>query len=269
MAFLMNILKLVCILYSCNQLCEALKDTKGSAFSLAFFPEFTDAPTNDLRNILYFSSPLGGACTVNYNDGTRRQTSVNIVANDVVKLALSDATQLPAGTRIEPKAIYVNCTAAIALYGHNKYRSGVDTSDTFTVLPDDTLSTDYFVASVQKTANLGVVATQDNTDVSVALNATCQYVLNSVRYTDGDTVNVTLGYGDVFQIGLVSSVSSDKCDLGGTRIHSNHQVAVFSGALFLESPSINAYLSAQHLVSQVPPESAFTKTQIIPKVGDK
>ncbi|XP_046575588.1 uncharacterized protein LOC124283638 [Haliotis rubra] len=215
MAALMNILKLVCILCSCNLLCEALNDTKGRTFSLAFFPEFIYAPTNALRNILYFSSSLVGVCTVNYNDGTRRQTSVNVVANDLVKLELSDATQLPVGTRIDPKAIYVNCTTEIALYGHNKYHESVQTSDTFTVLSDDMLSTNYVVASVEKNANLGVVATQDNTKVFVTLNATCQYVFNGVRYSDGDIVNVTLGYGDVFQIGLASYASSDTCDLGG------------------------------------------------------
>ncbi|XP_046575583.1 uncharacterized protein LOC124283634 isoform X2 [Haliotis rubra] len=266
MAFSMNILKLVCILYSCNQLCEALKDTKGRTFSLAFFPESTFTPTNALRNILYFSSPFGGVCTVNYNDGTRRQTTVNVVANDVVKLALPDATQLPAGTRIEPKAIYVNCTTAIALYGHNKYADYVETSDSFTVLTDDMLSAEYIVASVEKTANLGVVATQDNTKVSVVLNATCQYVFNSVRYTAGDTVNATLGYGDVFQIGLASDASSDKCDLGGTQIFSNHQVSVFSGAVYVRGPICDATLHGNHLVSQVPPESAFSNIQIIPKV---
>ncbi|XP_067674677.1 uncharacterized protein [Haliotis asinina] len=266
MEALINILKLVCILYSCNQQCEALKDTKGRTFSLAFFPEYTDPSTTDLKNILYFSSPLDGICTVNYNDGTRRQTRVNLVANDVVKLALPDATQLPTGTRTEPRAIYVNCTTAISLYGHNKFKAGTETSDSFTVLPDDILSTEYFVASVEKTANLGIVATRDNTNVSVALNATCQYVFNNVRYTDGDTVNVTLGYGDVFQIGLASDSSSDKCDLGGTRIYSNHEVAVFSGALYVRGPTCDATLYGQHLVIQVPPESAFSKTHIIPKV---
>ncbi|XP_067674291.1 uncharacterized protein [Haliotis asinina] len=267
MAALMNVLKLVCILYSSNQLCGALRDTKGRTFSLAFFADFTYAPTTELRNILYFSSPLDGICTVSYNDGTRRQARVNLVANDVVKLALPDATQLLTETRIEPKAIYVNCSAEIALYGHNKFQAvSVDSSDSFTALPDETLSTDYFVASVEKTANLGVVATQDNTHISVTLNATCQYVFNSFTYKDGDTVNVTLGYGDVFQIGLASYSSNDKCDLGGTRIHSNYEVAVFSGALFLNSPSIDDHIYAEHLVIQVPPESAFSKTHIIPQV---
>ncbi|XP_046575595.1 uncharacterized protein LOC124283647 [Haliotis rubra] len=249
-----------------NKEATSLNDTKGRTFSLAFFPEYIDDPIDGPKNILYFSSPRDGICTVDYNDGTRRQTSVNVVANDVVKLALSDATQLPTGTRIEPKAIYVNCTTAIALYGHNKFQTRVETSDSFTVLPDDTLSTDYFVASVEQTANVGVVATQDNTNVSVVLNATCQYVFNGVRYTDGDNVNVTLGYGDVFQLGLALSNNS-MCDLGGTRIRSNHQVAVFSGALYLTAPTCDATLYGQHLVRQVPPESAFSNTQIIPKVA--
>ncbi|XP_067674380.1 uncharacterized protein [Haliotis asinina] len=266
MAALMNILKLIFVLYSFNQLCEAFMDTKGRTFSLAFFPEYVTPPTNDPRNILYFSSPHEGICTVNYNVGTRRQASVNLVANDVVKLAIPDATQLLTETRIEPKAIYVNCSTEIALYGQNKRNTYEETSDSFTVLPDDTLSTDYFVASVEKSANLGVVATRDNTNVSVALNATCQYVFNNVRYTDGDTVNVTLGYGDVLQIGLASYSPSDKCDLGGTRIYSNHEVAVFSGALYVKAPACYGSLFGQHLVSQVPPESAFSNTHIIPKV---
>lgn len=199
---------------------------------------------------------------MSYNDGTRHQTNVHAIAGDMVKLALPDTTQLLTGTRVEHKTIYVNCSTEIALYGHNKFASGTDTSDAFTVLTDEMLSTDCLVASVEKTANLGVVAMRDNTAISVTLNATCDYVFNSVRYGDGDTVSVTLGYGDVVQLGLASDSGADKCDLGGSRIHSNHQVAVFSGALYVRKPD----LAAGHMVSQVPPENAYTKTVIVPKV---
>jgi hypothetical protein len=182
------------------------------------------------------------------------------------------------------RALHIYSNEILTVYGfsHNTL-----SSDGFLIYPKQTLGTDYIVMSERNAINdndplitpnprseFAVVATEDNTTVTMKLTATSY---SGLLHADS-TYAIHLNYGEVYQVmardtgvhfmfdsadPLLSeyyrpSNGGPDCDLTGSLISSDKPVAVFSGHERATSPSALEFdlqhgISRDHLIEQMVP----------------
>ena len=198
-----------------------------------------------------------------------------------------------------PRALYIHSNEILTVYGfaHN-YLS----SDGFLIYPVQTLGTNYIVMSERNALNyplgqgdpnprseFAVVATQDNTTVTLKLTATSY----SGRLLADSTYAVHLNRGDVYPVMARDTgthivpvpahpewddyyqpwQSGPDCDLTGSLISSDKPIAVFSGHERAASPSDLEYdytgATRDHLAEQMLPLPMWgTQFAVIPTGQD-
>ncbi|XP_028411539.1 IgGFc-binding protein-like [Dendronephthya gigantea] len=121
-------------------------------------------------------------------------------------------------TRVDTKGILVTSTADVAVSCLSQARF---TSDSYLALPTTKLGRKYVVASYEKT-NLGIISTEDNTVVSITLNADGVLRYGQKLYRKGKNIVLRLNRLETFHI-------DHNADLSGTIIEANKAIAVLSG----------------------------------------
>lgn len=187
----------------------------------------------------------------------------SVPAGSVKNIKLPSSAQIRSSEVAERLAVHVTSEKPITVYGLNRR---VLTTDTFIAIPTKELGTDYRVMcyhiSDGLTSQFAIVATEDSTVV---------YITPKVKtraHMVGKTFMIKLNRGDVYQV-IAENDFMSKCDLTGTRIRSNKNIAVFSGhqcAYVTSFPQISA---CNHLVEQMPPTTAWGKHFYIGKLKDR
>ncbi len=196
------------------------------------------------------------------------------------------------------RAVYVHSNEVLAIYGFTNYFLS---SDGFLVYPIESLGNDYVVASERNALNytistgipnprseFAIVATQDNTRVTMKLTATSYSGLLKAD----STYYLVLNRGDVYQVMARDTgvhIQPDPlhperdefyipwnggpdCDLTGSLISSDKPIAVFGGHERAAAPSALEYdfndnATRDHLAEEMVPISIWGKHYVVVSSG--
>jgi PKD repeat protein len=209
-----------------------VRDNQGTDFWLMFDSNYSNT---DLELSLFVTSAVNTIGTVQI-PGLGFTKSFSVTADQVTTVVIPPSAV--AGTTVQKKGIHVESLDEVTVYGLNRIKF---TTDAYLGLPTDALGTEYLVLAYGYTSGgsqFGVVATADNTTITVTLPSN----LNTPPYT------VKLNQGDVYEL-------QRDPDVSGTRITSNNPIAVYGSHLCAYVPSNARY--CDHLVEQLPPVEAW------------
>lgn len=249
-----RLLSIVCCVWLLSAAVWGANSTQGTDFWVTY-----------LRNLragdcsLIAAAPTDATITVT-NPLTHWTTSFTVPAGEtaVCNVPRAQAYNTADGTT-DSKGLHVTSTAPIALYASN-YADG--TYDATLVLPFPALGLEYIIQTYedkQEAAEFALVATRDNTSVTITPHARTQdgHVKN-VAYT------ITLHAGQTYQVFCDDPAS----DFSGTYIRSDKPVAVFAGHTCARVPVTNDW--CDHLVEQQFPTSLWgTQFAVTKAVGQQ
>ncbi len=178
-----------------------------------------------------------------------------VPANTVKNVKISPQAQITSSEIIEEgMGVYIKSDTPVTVYGLNRRRL---TTDTFLALPINVIGQAYMAVcyniSVQLTSQFAVVATEDNTKVTILPT-----VETSQGRPGGKEFEVILNKGDVYQVTAKNQPNDPKRnDLTGTLVTSDKKISFFSGHQCAYIP--DNVMACNHLIEQVPPISSWGK----------
>ncbi len=224
---------------------------QGTNFWLMFPQAYTDG-FGPLVQRLFITSTVDTSGTVSIpGAGFNFTQNFTVQANTVVTVQLP-SVQVFESNIIQAKGIHVTSQQPVTVYGLNQR---ANSSDALLALPVNTLGTDHFILtysnmSFAPSSELGVVATENGTTVTITPKATTGSRLAGVPF------NITLNQGQTY---LLQNTTPDATgDLTGSRVTSNKPIAVFGGHM-AATISAEAVCCADHLVEQLPPTNVWGK----------
>lgn len=219
-------------------------DNKGREFWIVFN---TNNDNFGVALSLFITGDVATNGQVEFPDGSSQSFSVTPGSVSTVDVPSSFLSTLQDG--IESNGIRITAGEEVTVYGLNQKTF---TTDAFLALPVDILGTQYMVisynslgSSISTASMLSVVATEDNTQVTIVPSVSLSGRPAGVPY------NLTLNQGETYQ--LLATVAS--ADLTGSTINSDKPVAVFSGHTCGNVPPSTGF--CDHMVEQVPPLSSL------------
>lgn len=244
----------------------------GKEFGLAFFASFKKSPDHALLNYVVIQSEKGGECTVEYQPMDRVYHKIvhheRITVGGVIRVGLPESTELYLRSEISPKGVSVSCTEDVLVYTLDRHYGDANVVH---AVPQKSLSHDYYVPGVPNNAILGVVAMEDNTQVTVKLKTKCKYHYNNKDYSGSDVISVTLSRMEVFALsmGHVDFFGDEGCDLGGTHVTANHNFALYSGGscTFFGDDRSSIADGCDKILIQVPPPEMWGKDFLVPDLA--
>ncbi|WP_339925130.1 T9SS type A sorting domain-containing protein [uncultured Cyclobacterium sp.] len=237
--FLLIILPLG-LVYSQN----GIPDNKGKEFWLMF------NRNNDNIGVnldLFISGDVPTTGKVNLPNNVVIDFSVT--PGEITKVDLPVSLLASLDDEISSKGIQVIAENEITVYGLNQRSAS---TDAFLGLPVDILGNEYIImsyttwsSSVQLASVLGVVATKDNTTVTITPSSSTRLRTAGVPY------QITLQKGQSYQL----AATTNRSDLTGTIVTSDEPISVFSGHTCSNVPVGTTY--CDHLIEQIPPVSSL------------
>lgn len=214
----------------------APKGSTGTEFWIAFPGNYDNTPP-----VLFISGASATQGTVAM-PGISWSTDFTVVPGDVTTVVLPAAAQVQETDGTTNVGIRVTAAAPVSVYGLNQVPF---TTDAYLAYPVDALGTDHLVLAYTPSAGaqVTVVAAQPDTSVTITPSVTAGPRTAGVPYT------VALDPGQVYQLRTTAG------DLTGTRVESNHPVAVFGGDRCATIPA--GYSACDHIVQQLPPVTAW------------
>ena len=223
---------------------NGIPDNKGKEFWLMF------NRNNDNIGVnldLFISGDVPTTGQVNLPNEVTIEFSVTPGEITTIDLPVSLLANLD--DEISNKGVQVIAENEITVYGLNQRTAS---TDAFLGLPVDILGNEYLVmsytswsSSVQLASVLGIVATKDNTTVTIIPASQTRIRAAGVPY------QITLQKGQTYQLAAPNSGR----DLTGSIITSNEPIAVFSGHTCSNVPSNTTF--CDHLIEQIPPVSSL------------
>ena len=229
-------------------------NTEGTEFWLTFMQNYEyNAYSVYLKMQLVFSSREAANITVT-NPITNWSTTTSVKANSVTIITVPTSQCYNYGSdQTQNTGLRIQATAPISVYGAN---FGDYTFDATNVVPTASLGTDYIIQAYRTqregTTEFAVVATEDNTTVTMAL--ACP-TLNKKK----GTYTIRLNKGQVYQ----AVAEPEKGSLAGTAIKADKKVAVFNGDIDLYIPDNKGY--SDHIVEQAMPVQTWGKKFVLTK----
>ena len=235
-----------------------LKSPEGQEFWICFMRNHNDpdkvTENTQLHLELFITSDKDANITIEIK-ALNFKEKIFVPAKTVRNVKLSPAAQIISSEIIEEKmAVHVKSDAPITVYGLNRRRL---TTDTFLALPTSVIGNIYrsvcYNISVQLTAQFAIVATEDNTKVTI---------VPTVATYAGRPANVpfdvTLNKGDVYQV-TAKNISNDdlKNDLSGSLVTADKKISFLSGHQCAYVP--DNVMACNHLVEQLPPVASWGK----------
>ncbi len=229
-------------------------NTEGTGFWVTFMKnyEYTSA-SKYLKMQLVFSSRYAANITVS-NPNTEWSTQTSVKANGVTIITVPTAQCYNYDSdQIRNTGLYIESTAPISVYGANYADYTFDATN---VIPTASLGTDYIIQAYRTqregTTEFAVVATENNTQVTVAL--ACP-TLNQKK----GTYTFTLQKGQVY----LATAEPEKGSLSGSVVKASKPVAVFNGDIDLYIPDYKGY--SDHVVEQAMPIQTWGKKFVLTK----
>jgi len=236
-----RLIYIVCLLGLSLTVCAAAPSTEGTDFWLTFMRNIRPVELS-----LFASARTNTTVTVE-NPNTHWTTSFEVAAGSVATCTLpTNQCYMTLAGQAAYKGLRVTTTAPISLYASNFAEY---TYDATLVLPVTALGKSYIIQTYEdksETAELAVVATTDNTTLTITPHA---------RTTDGHVKNVA--YTVLLQAGEAYQLFSkdDNGDFSGTYVRADQPVAVFAGHACANVPESNLW--CDHLVEQQRPVSQW------------
>ncbi len=219
------------------------QSSQGTEFWIAF-------PANiEMSGVrqLYITAETNAEVNVNI-EMPAFSTTVNIAAGTLSTINLPTSVDITSNGVVENRGIHITSDVPVTVYGMNQR---IESTDAYLALPVDAIGTDYYVmgytrdASYSLYAQMTIVATEDNTSVTIIPTAT------GGGFTAGNSGNVVLNEGEVFQ--LRSNLPGS--DYTGSKVVSDKPISVFGGN---ECTNISGDLRAcDHLVQQMVPSTGW------------
>lgn len=222
---------------------DNLPDNKGKEFWLMFNRNYDNSGVN-LDLFITGELPTDGQVILPGNV----VIPFSVTPGEITKVDIPSSMLPVAAEGVENKGFQVIADEEVTVYGLNQR---ANTTDAYLGLPVDILGTEYIVVSYNTLGGnllasmLGVVATMDNTTITIIPTAT------SNNKTAGVPFQVTMNRGQSYQFAAITN----GVDLTGSIISSNHPIAVFSGHTCANVPVGSA--ACDHMVEQIPPVSAL------------
>lgn len=220
----------------------AALDSKGTEFWLMFNQNYQTSSLN-----LFITGDVATTGTVSI-PGLSFSQSFSVTPGMVTTVDIPDTAEVTDSDIIQDKGIHVVTDAEITVYGLNRLQYS---TDAFLGLPTDILGTDYINLGYQNVnivnaTQFGIVATQDNTTVTITLTVDAGLRYANVPY------NIILNQGEAYQL---RSTFPYPADLSGSLITSDKPIAVFGSHQCANIP--NGVVACDHIVEQLPPTSTW------------
>ena len=231
------------------------KNPEGNEFWLCFEKNFKEPKRkNDSENQLYLELFITGDKDANVSidiEGINYKTSFFVPGGTVKNVKIPAEAQVLSEEIIERLAVHIVSDNAISVYGLNRRKQ---TTDTYLGLPTNVLGKEYRVMCYTVSEGLmpqfAIVATENNTEISITPT------VNTTKHPAGIEYKVNLRKGDVYQV-VANFDPKSNCDLTGSLIKANNDIAVFSGhQCAYVTPRI---IACNHLVEQMPPLNSWGK----------
>lgn len=235
-----------------------LKSPEGEEFWICFMRNHND-PDKITENTklyleLFITSDKDANILVEI-EALNFKEEVFVPANTVRNIKLNPKAQITSSEIIEEgMAVHIKSDTPVTVYGLNRRRL---TTDTFLALPTSVIGNLYrsicYNISVQLTSQFAVVATEDNTKVTI---------VPAVETQAGRPANkpfeVVLNKGDVYQVTARNKPNDpDKNDLSGSLISADKNISFFSGHQCAYIP--DNIMACNHLIEQLPPTPSWGK----------
>ncbi len=222
---------------------RAALDSKGTDFWLMFSgnlgtPQLTLFITSDV-NATGTVTPVGGA-----------PIPFSVTAFNVTPVTIAGSYANHTSDVIDNKGIHVVSDFDVTVYGLNYIAY---TTDAYLGLPTDILGTDYIVLTYRNSnivngVQFGIVATQDNTTITVTPSVTTGPRVAGVPY------NIVMNQGQTYELRNTGSAPND---LSGTTIVSDKPVGVMGSHECANIPAGAVY--CDHICEMLPPTTTWGK----------
>jgi protocatechuate 3,4-dioxygenase beta subunit len=220
-------------------------DNKGTEFWLMFNRNIDNIGINLDLFITGDNTTSGQVILPN---GTVLDFSVTPGEVTTVNIPSSLIATLPDG--IDKRGIHIISEEEVTVYGLNQRSFS---TDAFLALPTDILGNEYLISSYNswsgnaniRSSLIGVVATMDNTEVTITPAS------NTTNRQAGVPYQITLQKGETYQLVAQTSIS----DLTGSIVASNKPIAVFGGHTCANVP-LNE-VACDHMIEQMPPTTSL------------
>jgi len=236
----------------------SLKSPEGQEFWICFMRNHNDpdkvTENTQLHLELFITSEKDANIIIEIK-ALNFKENVFVPAKTVRNVKISPAAQITSSEIIEEKmGVFVKSDTPVTVYGLNRRRL---TTDTFLALPTSVIGNVYrsvcYNISVQLTAQFAIVATEDNTKVTI---------VPTVETYAGRPANlpfdVILNKGDVYQVTAKNKSNDDlKNDLSGSLVSADKKISFLSGHQCAYVP--DNVMACNHLVEQLPPVASWGK----------
>jgi hypothetical protein len=239
-----NYLLSLCLVFlSLSSYSQVQPDSKGTDFWLMFNQNLTASQLS-----LFITGDIATNGTVEI-PGLVFSQPFSVTPGTITTVVIPSGAAANGNDTVEDKGIHVFSDDEITVYGLNLR---ANTTDAYLGLPTNILGTEYLNLGYENTniinaTQFGVVATLDNTTVSV----TPSVAAGSGRAA-GIAYDITLNRGQTYQLAATGSAPTD---LSGSIITADQPVAVFGGHRCANIPFGN--VACDHIVEQLPPVSTW------------
>ncbi|KAJ8304500.1 hypothetical protein KUTeg_018083 [Tegillarca granosa] len=228
-------------------------DNQGREFIIGFMDNI--GTNNNLE--LFITTTSNNNANVNITTPLYNPSFLSTVVvsrGNIVKQELTNGLR-GSGVEMSNKAIRITASEEVTVYGVNKEQYS---TDGFVALPVDTLGTEYVAVTWTDKAELMIIATEDNTAVSITFPSTSpgtaiSITIFSATYGNGDTLNITMNKYETLHFYQAGA------DFTGTRVLSSRPVSVMSGNSKVKVVDTGTGSSSDHLVEQLLPTDTWGK----------
>jgi len=215
----------------------AAPDSKGTEFWL-MFTENLGTPT--LTLFITGDTATTGTVTI---PGLGFSSGFTVTPGTVTSVVLPSNATATGSDNIQNVGIHVVAGAEVTIYGLNRVPF---TTDAYLALPVDILGTQYINlgygnVNIVNATQFGIVATQDNTQVTITPTAVAGPRAAGVPYT------IVMNQGQTYQLRNVVNLG----DLTGSIISSTKPIGVYGGHQCANIPNGN-YVACDYIVEQLP-----------------
>ncbi len=238
----------------------------------------TDSPF-DNKVLLYVSSPYRTWVNINV-DAPKIHFSVQILPNqtEVIELPAYEVVPYSKGIidietnvrTFKDYAIKINAENPVSLVASVRFNQS---SDAFTVLPQETLGTEYILSSYNDASGYypsisslssvsGIVIPYDNTQLEVIIGGNEETIITGFKKA-GDTLRAILNSGDVYMLPTMRN----RADLSGTTVKATKPVAVITGNQNANIPLENG--NSDYIANMELPVSTWGKEYLVPYSAER
>lgn len=242
-----------------------IKNPEGTDFWLCFMKNFKEPENNSAGNELllelFITSDDTANVTVEIENINFKQRML-IPARTIKSIKIDPKAQIISSDRIEKKAgIHIISDNPVSVYGLNRR---FQTTDTYLGLPVRVLGNSYraicYSVADGLMAEFSIVGTEDSTEITIIPVVNTQIFPadepNKLSHKANIPYKVIINKGDVYQVAARFEQAS-RCDLTGTLVKANKNIAFFSGHQCAYVPP--KIIACNHLVEQIPPIHSWGK----------